>query len=33
MQLGPPLEIRFDEKKASGLIEKTGFSVGEIRNE
>jgi ubiquinone/menaquinone biosynthesis C-methylase UbiE len=33
MQLGPPLRIRFDEKKASGLIESAGFKIDEIRSE
>jgi ubiquinone/menaquinone biosynthesis C-methylase UbiE len=31
MQLGPPLQIRFDEKKASSLIEETGFRIDEIK--
>jgi ubiquinone/menaquinone biosynthesis C-methylase UbiE len=31
MQLGPPLRIRFDEKEASNLIEKAGFSIGEAK--
>jgi ubiquinone/menaquinone biosynthesis C-methylase UbiE len=33
MQLGPPLQIRFNEKKASGLIETAGFSIDEIKKE
>jgi ubiquinone/menaquinone biosynthesis C-methylase UbiE len=33
MQLGPPLQIRFDEKKASGLIESAGFKIDEIKKE
>ena len=33
MQLGPPLNIRFGEKKASGLIEKMGFCISEIKKE
>jgi ubiquinone/menaquinone biosynthesis C-methylase UbiE len=33
MQLGPPLQIRFDEKKASSLIETAGFSINEIKKE
>jgi len=33
MQLGPPLQIRFDEKKASDLIESAGFKINEIRKE
>jgi ubiquinone/menaquinone biosynthesis C-methylase UbiE len=33
MQLGPPLRIRFNEKKASNLIEKAGFSVDEVKEE
>jgi ubiquinone/menaquinone biosynthesis C-methylase UbiE len=33
MQLGPPLRIRFNEKEASNLIEKAGFSVDEVKEE
>lgn len=33
MQLGPPLQIRFDEKKASGLIKSAGFRIDEIKKE
>lgn len=33
MQLGPPLRIRFNEKEASSLIEKAGFSVDEVKEE
>lgn len=33
MQLGPPLQIRFNEKKASGLIETAGFRIDEIKKE
>jgi len=33
MQLGPPLQIRFNEKKASDLIEAAGFSIDEIKKE
>ena len=33
MQVGPPLQIRFDEKKASGLLESAGFNIGEIKRE
>ena len=33
MQLGPPLRIRFNEKEASNLIEKAGFSVSELKEE
>jgi len=33
MQLGPPLQMRLDEKKASGLVESAGFSIDEIKKE
>ena len=33
MQFGPPLQMRFDEKKASGLIESAGFKIDETKKE
>jgi ubiquinone/menaquinone biosynthesis C-methylase UbiE len=30
MEMGPPLEIRFDEARATGLIEAAGFNVEEV---
>lgn len=30
MEVGPPIGIRFDEKKAAGLIEKAGFKIERI---
>ena len=33
MQFGPPSQIRFNEKKASGLIEAAGFCIDEIKKE
>jgi len=33
MQVGPPLQIRFDEKKASHLIESADFEIDEIKKE
>jgi len=31
--LGPPSQIRFDEKKASALIKSAGFSIDETKEE
>jgi ubiquinone/menaquinone biosynthesis C-methylase UbiE len=33
MRFGPPLHIRFNEQKASNLIETTGFKIDEIKKE
>jgi ubiquinone/menaquinone biosynthesis C-methylase UbiE len=33
MQLGPPLQIRFSEEKASNLIEAAGFKIDNIKEE
>ena len=33
MQLGPPVKIRFSEKKASNLIEAAGFRIDHIKKE
>lgn len=30
MEMGPPLEIRFDEAKATGLVEAAGFNVEDV---
>jgi ubiquinone/menaquinone biosynthesis C-methylase UbiE len=30
MKIGPPIWIRFDEEKATGLIEKAGFTVESV---
>ena len=32
MPFGPPVTIRFSEKKASGLIESAGFTVTDVRD-
>jgi ubiquinone/menaquinone biosynthesis C-methylase UbiE len=32
MDIGPPLEIRFDEEKAANLIRSAGFKIEAIRN-
>lgn len=33
MRLGPPLQIRFSEEKASSLIEAAGFKIDDIKEE
>lgn len=33
MRLGPPLQIRFSEEKASNLIKAAGFKIGDIKEE
>jgi ubiquinone/menaquinone biosynthesis C-methylase UbiE len=32
MDIGPPLQIRFDEKQAMRLIEKAGFKIDSVRD-
>jgi hypothetical protein len=32
MPFGPPMAIRFNEKKASGLLRSAGFAITEIRD-